>query len=205
VVYSYDPIMSSLAYARWTGYRAEMLDQLMSAHAAVEGSGRGRRWRTEQLNWALTMRLAGEFQGFCRDLHDDAVDFFEVTVSPSPTVASVIHALLTANRKLDKGNAHPGALQQDFELLGLDLKSGIFAASPARGLTRWVALGKLNEARNAIAHANHAKLITLRQEGYPIVKRTILTWRSQLDALAETMDDVVARSLGTLLGVGRPW
>lgn len=33
----------------------------------------GRRYRTGQLHLALIVRLAGEFQGYARDLHDQAV------------------------------------------------------------------------------------------------------------------------------------
>lgn len=64
---------------------------------------------------------------------------------------------------------------------------------------------QLNKARNAIAHANYAELRTLRDEGYPITMRTISTWRSQVDGLAQTMDDVVAAALDALFGAGRPW
>lgn len=169
------------------------------------GGGPGRRWQTEQVNWALTLRLAGEFQGYCRDLHDEAVDFFVNTASPNPAVASVLRAQLTSNRKLDRGNAQPDSLKQDFLRLGMDLPAAIFAANPVRGPQRWATLKELNKARNAIAHANYAELVSLRNAGYPITMRTISTWRSQVDALAQKMDDVVAAALDALLGAGRPW
>lgn len=197
--------MSSAAYAAWTGARAHRLDQLITAHIAVGGSGPGRRWETEQLNWALTLMLAGEFQGFCRDLHDEAVDFLVNIVSLSPAVESVLRSQLTRDRKLDRGNARPETLREDFLRFGFDLRAAINAAQRVRGPRCWAGLSKLNSARNAIAHANHAALVSLQQEGYPINKRTILRWRGQLDALAQKMDDVVAAALDVLLGAGRPW
>ena len=194
--------MPSAAYANWTGDRSDRLDQLISAHGAMGGGGPGRRWRTEQVNWALVLRLAGEFQGYCRDLHDDAVDFFVVSASPNLRISSVLRAQLTSNRRLDRGNAQPDALKHDFRSLGIDLFREIQAASPVRGPQRWLALGQLNKARNAIAHANYAELAGLRNDGYPITMRTISTWRSQVDGLAQTMDDVVAGALDALFGAG---
>lgn len=133
--------MPSAACANWTGDRANRLDQLISAHGAMGGSGPGRRWRTEQVNWALVLRLAGEFQGYCRDVHDDAVDFFVNNASQNSNVASVLRAQLTNNRRLDRGNAQPDALKHDFRILGIDLHAEIQAASPGRGAPRWKALG----------------------------------------------------------------
>lgn len=64
------------AHADWIGQRQARLAELFAAHATIGGSGRGRRWRTSQLNWALTLRIAGEFQGYARDLHTLAVGHF---------------------------------------------------------------------------------------------------------------------------------
>ena len=40
----------------------------INGSAAAPLAAAGRRWQTEQLNWALILRLAAEFQGFARDL-----------------------------------------------------------------------------------------------------------------------------------------
>lgn len=58
--------MSSAALTSWRTDRAARLDRLVAAHAAVGGAGPGRRWVTEELNHALILRLASEFQGFAR-------------------------------------------------------------------------------------------------------------------------------------------
>jgi hypothetical protein len=148
------------------------------------GSGPGRRWRTEQVNWALTLRLAGEFQGFARDLHDLVVDHFVlIVVQANPPLENVLRSRMTGNRQLDKGNAHPGSLGADFALLGMTLWAALEAANP-RAATWNKALSALNEARNAIAHAEEGRLIALRADGYPMTLGTIRRWERTLDALA---------------------
>lgn len=64
--------MTSAALAGWQEERAERLAQLVDAHQSVGGSGPGRRVGTEQLNWALILRVASEFQGFARQLHTES-------------------------------------------------------------------------------------------------------------------------------------
>lgn len=69
--------MASVALATWRTARSSRLDQLFAVHDRIDPrSGPGRRVGTEQLNLALMVALAGEWQGFARDLHDEAVDFF---------------------------------------------------------------------------------------------------------------------------------
>jgi hypothetical protein len=195
----------SVAHQTWCGQRQHRIDQLLQAHKTLGGSGPGRRWRTEQVNWALTLRLAGEFQGFARDLHDLAVDHFVgVVAKANPLLANVLRARVTGNRQLDKGNAHPGSLGADFALLGMTLWAALETANP-RALVWNRELTALNEARNAIAHAEEGRLIALRADGYPITLETIRRWKRALDALAGTMDDVVSDYLDILLGAGRPW
>jgi hypothetical protein len=193
--------MSSTAYAAWTGDRAKRLNQLIAAHGAVGGSGLG----ADSVNWASTLMLAGEFQGFCRDLHDEALDFFVSVVAPNSKVASILQIQLTRDRKLDRGNARPETLKEDFVRIGIDVREDVDAADPIEGPRWWAGLAKLNEARNAIAHANHAVLVNLQLQGYPVNQPTVLSWRRQLDGLARTMDDVVAKALDAVLGAGRPW
>jgi hypothetical protein len=195
----------STAYAAWFGYRQARIDQLRMAHRTVGGSGPGRRWATEQLNWALTLRLAGEFQGFARELHDVAVDHLVLVVAGGNAgLASVLRAGMTAHRQLDKGNANPGTLGDDYRRLGIRLWPDLRAASYRA--TVWNRnLDLLNEARNAIAHADETTLRDLRTRGYPITLTTVNRWKSSLDGLVRAMDDVVGAYLGRSLGTGSPW
>jgi hypothetical protein len=199
--------MSSSAYQEWVGSRKSRIDELLSAHASVGGSGRGRRWRTEQLNWSITMRLAGEFQGFARELHDQAIDCVVSQVAISnPTLGNIVRISMSRDRSLDRVNANPSALQKNFSHLGLILWSALDTASRGRS-NRWkTELESLNLARNAIAHDDQKNFLKLQAAGkFPITLSTVKTWRRSLDSLTVTMDDVVGSYLGNVIGGPRPW
>jgi hypothetical protein len=86
----------------------------------------------------------------------------------------------------------------------MTLWSALETANPRA--TSWnKQLTALNEARNAVAHADEGRLAALRTDGYPIALTTISRWKGSLDGLVETMDDVVSDYLDRLLGAGRPW
>jgi hypothetical protein len=157
----------STAYVAWFGQRRARIDQLLLAHQTMGGGGPGRRWHTEQLNWALTLRLAAEFQGFARELHDAAVDHLVVVVAGGNAgLATVLQAGMTTRRQLDRGNASPETLEEDYRRLGLRLWLDLQAASSR--VPAWRAnLAVLNETRNAIAHADESKLLALRGVGMP--------------------------------------
>jgi len=195
----------SMALASWRSDRQQRLDELIAAHQTVGGAGPGRRWRTRELNWALTLRLAGEFQGFARHLHDLAVDHFVATLAGGNTqLADTLRARTTTNRQLDRGNAQPGSLGSDFALLGLTLWPALERAD-SRAPAWNASLERLNTARNAIAHVDQPALDQLRVQGHPVTLASVRTWRRDLDRLAATMDDVVSAYLDQLLGYGRPW
>lgn len=197
--------MPSAAYVEWSGRRQTRIAELLGAHATIGGSGRGRRWRTSQLNWALTLRIAGEFQGYARDLHSLAVaHFVESVAQGNAALGNVLQAQFTANRASDHRNATLSSLAADFGRLGLEFWPTLRVASA--GASTWQArLEALNKARNAIAHANEGDLDRLARDGYPMRLGTIRRWHGSLDRLASTMDDVVADYLDRLLRTGRPW
>jgi hypothetical protein len=197
--------MPSAALLEWNRTRAERLDELFDIHATIGGSGRGRRWRTQQINWSITLRLSGEFQGFARDLHTLASDQFASWACVGNAAAtSVTAAALTRNRQLDRGNAQPSALGSDFGRLGLSFWTAL-STRDQRTVVRQAHLERLNEARNAIAHSRQDELLKLEAAGYPITLPTLRRWRRTLGALATTMDLVLADHLATLFARGRPW
>ncbi len=71
----------------WRKERGERLDALLDAHLHIGGAAQGRRWRTAVHSEALLLRLAAEFQGFARDLHEQACDVFASWVAPSNPAA----------------------------------------------------------------------------------------------------------------------
>ena len=64
--------MSSQALGVWIGGSCAKLDELIAAHTVVGGTGRGRRYATEQLNASIVVQVAAHFQLFCRTLHSEA-------------------------------------------------------------------------------------------------------------------------------------
>ena len=110
--------MPSNSLQRWNTTRVQELDQIANAHLQVGGGARGRRYATQQINHAYTMLLSSQFQGFCRDLHSEAVDHIARSVTPIP-LRAVLRAEFTLHRKLDRGNPNPGNIGSDFNRLGL--------------------------------------------------------------------------------------
>lgn len=197
--------MASRALSSWRIDRALRLDQLLVAHRLVGGSAPGRRWRIVALNEALILRLAAEFQGFARDLHDLACDQFAAwTVPATAAVESVIGNRLREGRYLDRGNANPRAVGRDFGRFGFDVWPALVRRDPASG-SHNESLERLNTARNAIAHDNAATLVALRAASYPMDLRTYRLWRRDLDTLASNLDDEVSQQLGRLFDRAGPW
>lgn len=197
--------MTSDALVSWRTTRAEHLEELIAAHHAVGGTGPGRRWRTEQINLALTLRLAVEFQGFSRDLHDLASQTFGRWVAPhDDRLARIVSSALTDARQLDRGNATEGNLSSDFSRFGLSFFP-VIERRDARSSQRLVELTRLNRARNAIAHDNPGVITELRRAGRPVKLTTVRRWQGALNGLATTMDAVMAEHLATLFKRSSPW
>src|SRR5436305_4380584 len=117
--------MPSNSLIRWGGERAVALDEIEKAHVMVGGAERGRRYATQQINYAYAALLSAQFQGFCRDLHSECVDQI-VAIAPRRLVA-IFSKESAWNRSLDRGNAHPGAIGSDFDRLGIDLWAEVYA------------------------------------------------------------------------------
>jgi hypothetical protein len=190
--------MASRALDQWTTTRALELDELVAAHHAVGGTGRGRRYTTRQLNHAYLLAVAAQFQGFCRDLHSEAADEIVAVVEPA-ALAVQMRVLLTSNRQLDKGNATPGALGTDFQLLGLRLWPELYAGDQ-RNERRNAKLEELNQWRNAIAHDDFTKIA----DGSVLVLKTVKDLRSACSGVARSMDSAVSRYVRLIVGKP-PW
>lgn len=181
------------------------LGRLARCAPSIGGTGVGRRWRTEQINWALVLRLAAEFQGFVRDLYWAGVEVFvSNTARGDPRLSGILESLLTRNLKIDRGNATREAIEDAFDRLGLDWWRDL-ERRDKRTRQRLEQLERLNRARNAIAHAQPSALEDLRDEGYPLTLATVMTWRQALNALTVSMDGELADHFRRLFGLPRPW
>jgi hypothetical protein len=192
--------MASNSYSHWRLTRCHVLDEMATAHAAVGGSARGRRFATQQINRAYAVLLASQFQGFCRDLHSECVDHL-VSVVSSPPLKSIVKACLLAGRQLDRGNAQPSSLGADFRRLDLEFWDELLLLD-ARS-TAWKSdLDMLNEWRNAIVHEDFtsAKLGGIMTLRLIQVRR----WRRSLSRLARAMDALTFSHMQAKTG-NAPW
>ncbi len=191
--------MASKAYRRWLKTQSAGLDQMENAHASVGGRGRGRRHATDQINQAYAVLLASQFQGFCRDLHSESAAYLIDILEP-PSMRPIVRAEFTRERKLDRGNANPANVGQDYGRLGIDFWDEVKKLSP-RNSARNQALEMLNSWRNAIAHQdfNPAKLGTSKL-GLAQVRR----WRVACERLAQAFDRVMRIHILSVTG-NTPW
>ena len=192
--------MSSNSLKHWNTTRVRELDQIANAHLQVGGGAQGRRYATQQINHAYAMLLSSQFQGFCRDLHSEAIDHIVRSVTPLP-LRAVLRVEFTFHRQLDHGNPHPGAIGADFNRFGLKFWKEILKRNCWND-GRKAYLEDLNLWRNAIAHQNFdpGKLggtIYLRLE-------TILRWRRACGQLATEFDAVIGDHVEQITGK-YPW
>ncbi len=191
--------MPSHSLARWTGERAEALGEIEKAHAVVGGTERGRRYATQQINFAFTTLLSSHFQGLCRDLHSESVD--EIVKLVPTGIRWLTRAEFMRNRSLDRGNPHPGAIGADFNRLGIDFWTEVYT-SDARNERRREMLQELVEWRNSIAHQDFD---AVAPGGNPILHLAkVRAWRSAVSALARTFEQTMYNYLRPILGRD-PW
>lgn len=195
--------MPSAAKGEWDTTAKNRLDELEGVHADARGTGPGRRWGTDQLNRSMFVVLVAQFQIYCRDLHDEAID---VHVAAANTrQADVLRTLLTQGRKLDVQNPQPAALGSDFGRLGFQLVP-VLKAEGADVEEALESLDLLVKFRNAVAHGNESALQVLVSGGD--VKATLTSYRAFrkiLTKLVSIMDRVVARELASGLQIPPPW
>jgi hypothetical protein len=195
--------MGSAALAAWQTTGLARLAELESVHVQATGSTRGRRWGTAQLNRSLFVMLVAQFQGYCRALHDEAVDVHIAEATAGQQ--AMLGALLTQGRKLDTQNPRRAALGSDFGRLGFrfidDLKSSRLAAA-----TELDHLDLLIDFRNAIGHGDEGAIAAIESGGTTrSTKAAYAASRRTLDRLVGTMDEVVAARLAAVLAIPRPW
>jgi len=193
----------SIAKDVWDTHCAARLDQLERIHADVRGSGQGRRWYTGQLNRSLLVALVGQFQVYCRDLHNEAIDVY--LAAANQRQVEVIDTLMKQDRKLDTQNPRRSSLGSDFGRLGIDLIPALRCLGP-KTVSDLERLDELVEFRNAIVHGNESKVQSLGAR-----YRTGMTldsyrrFRKTLDRLVRKMDTVVAIELAKGLQIQPPW
>ncbi|HTU92784.1 MAG TPA: hypothetical protein VMF69_22070 [Gemmataceae bacterium] len=175
------------------------MDEIENAHALVGGTERGRRYATQQINYSYAALLSSHFQGFCRDLHSECMECL-VAIVPVQ-LQGLLRAEFSWNRGLSRGNPHPGTIGSDFNRLGVDFWTQVYAVD-ARNERRRELLQELIDWRNAIAH----------QDFDPVAPGSIPTlhlarvraWRNAVNALARSFDQAMYNYLQGVVGTA-PW
>lgn len=193
---------TSQALERWQSERCGALDSLEHVHGKTTEKRRGRQYATEHLNLALFVSLAAQFQGFCRDLHDDAATQIAASLAPGndDQIPIVLNSFIR-KRQLDFGNAHYKSLGDDFAILGMTFWQDVKSTYPSHGVRWHRTLDTLNGVRNAAVHSEPAKLARARAD-QPLTLRTFRRWRSSLNGAATGFDKVVGAYLLDLTGTG---
>jgi hypothetical protein len=200
------PYRTSPPLARWLDVRRRTIEALAAVHAAV-GAGREAGRPVAQ---AYALRVVAEFQAFARELHGYGADRLVTLAEPRAVSRPALWQAATARRALDRGNADLGALERDFDRLGLDrLPRRIRIANP-----RWVGsagsrgdrafFADLLELRNSLAHGDERQLDRLRARGVADTVDWARSCLPALDRLAGALDLVLWQYLADIYGRD-PW
>jgi hypothetical protein len=190
-------VTTSRALAVWKSDRSLALDEFEEIHKSLASKTSGIRIARLQINQAYALMLSGQFQGFCRDLHIEAIDHFSGLIQPQP-LEGVIQLLMKEGRKLDSGNPNPGNLGSDFNRFGLKFWDEVLAYSPSMKGHK-IELEVFNGYRNEIAHQkfNLGKPIA-------ITHSQVKAWRKSCDVLATAFDATLGSHLMKMTSIA-PW
>jgi hypothetical protein len=192
----------SSALTRWRTVGQAEIAELLAAHHAIGGTGPGRRTATQQINHALVVQLAAQFQCYCRDLHGVCAD---AMISAAPAALQLmLERAFTVGRKLDRQNAHSGTLGDDFARFGFEFWPMVTALGQQYAARRR-RLDQLNAWRNAIAHQDFRRVaVDPLTGGTRPDLLTFRTWRRALDQLASGIDRAMYYELCIINAVS-PW
>jgi hypothetical protein len=191
--------MASKALDWWRSDGVAALDEIVGAHRAIGGTGRGRRYATGQINNAYAVMLSSQFQRFCRDLHSEAADFLAGRIDVS--LRAIFRTQMTEGRKLSSGNPNPANLGSDFGRFQIEFWATVTAANP-RNVSRRNQLEQLNAWRNAIAHQDFTKPECHGRTSVRLAD--VGRWRGACSGLAMEFDAVISRYLRKITGIP-PW
>lgn len=192
--------MASSALARWQDTRAAELDGFDAVQRALRRAAAPRTATIQQVNRAWAVLLSSHFQGFCRDLHTEALDRLLEVTRPEKWQWALRRSILS-NRALDRGNPHTGAIGHDFNGLGMAFWELVDAADK-RNRRRRDLLDELTRWRNAIAHQDFDPATLGGRETVTI--GMVRSWRTACNVLATSFDLVVGRYVATITNKA-PW
>jgi len=192
--------MPSDALVAWQTERMPRLQKVEADCLHLEALHVADANRVQEFIRSYTILLSAEFQGFCRDLHDECAEKFVESINPM-ALQAVLRSQCRYGRKLDTSNPNPGNLGADFNRYQFEFWTVVLAGDPGNA-TRRDRLERLFVWRNSIAHHDYdpAKLggttsLTIAQ---------VRDWQTDCDALAIAFDREVRNQLQVTTGVS-PW
>lgn len=194
--------MTSNALTMWNHESLPKLEEIEKAHQAIGGTGPGRRSETQQLNFAMALLLSAEFQGYCRELHDECVQFIATEVGGPG--GAILRSELVKSRKVDSGNPNPGNLGADFGRFGIEFWPEVRKLD-RRNQARQDGLEQLNQWRNAISHHQFdPPKLGLASGNISLQLATVRRWRDACNQLSIHFDLAIKNYLTTQFGKS-PW
>jgi hypothetical protein len=193
----------SRALVEWQKDACAAFDEIERAHRAVAELKPNSRLLAQQLSYAYTTLLAARFQGFVRTLHSQTVDAITAE-SEHAGYRLLLRESLTQNRALDRHNAQPNSIAEDFARFGLDIWAQVEQQRKGNDERRQK-LWALVTWRNAIAHHDiDDKLSKGALDPLAVGLGTCRSWRSALNILATSLDTAMGAHF-QVLGLPRPW
>lgn len=150
--------MTSPALAQWRSGRLGRLDRLIAVHPESRGSATDPAVAQEWTH-ALVLRLASEFPGFCRDLHNEASRAVAWALPLSDErIRLLIFVGLTTDRALNRNSADPRTLAGDFSRFRVPLWVDLHQRHPWSAPAWREGLRCPQVARNGVVHDDLEKL-----------------------------------------------
>ena len=159
----------------WESERNVRLDELSRK---VTGDGDA----TSAQVGVLYVALAAEFQGYCRDLHQECIDDLLDQMSVLPyRLRAAVALTLESGRALDLHNATAATVAKDFKTLDISPWESIQLRHKDQYRGWRETLDLVNSVRNAAAHSNEEDLAGFMDDGVLAPEH----WKSCLHQLSE--------------------
>jgi hypothetical protein len=191
--------MPSDALLAWRTDRIPRLQKVEADCLHLEALHASDPARAQEYICSYAVLLSSEFQGFCRDLHEECAR--SLVASAPLALKTVLRSQCVFGRKLDTGNPNSGNLGADFNRFDLDLWAAVLAIDPGHAARRY-RLALLNTWRNAIAHHNYDPIQLGGTTTLTIID--VRNWRADCDAFALNFDAILRNHLHAVTGVV-PW
>lgn len=192
--------MHSRSLRTWQVDGRRALDEIESAHRAVRGTGRDRRFAAQQINQAYVLLLSSWFQAFCRDLHTECIEHLVRNLQPS-AVQGFVRRRFMEGRKLDTGNPNAGNIGSDFDRFGIKFWP-VLGVRSRHTEPRRLRLTAMNRWRNAVAHQDFTSSDLGTRRHLRLTE--IRLWRTACNTLAVDFERAMHDYLKDVTGTD-PW